>query len=172
MVYVIEENLEINGQPGGYVIDSGGRLAARPNARLAIDPGVLVKIGGARIETQIGSQFIAEGTAAKPIIFTSVFDDRFGAGGSFDTTNDGSGSTPSEGDWGGLYLRSAVDRQPRPYLDYVCRRHDHGARAASASSTPSKSNKPRCGSPTARSSTMLRAATPPTGPAAPRRRRP
>ena len=51
MVYVIKENLDIAGQPGGYVIDSTGRLTARPNARLAIDPGVIVKLGGARIET-------------------------------------------------------------------------------------------------------------------------
>ncbi len=116
MVYVIEENLEIQGQPGGteyinsvtgQVTDAGApnaQLQVRPNARLSIDPGVIVKMGGARIETEIGSQFIAEGTAANPITFTSVFDDRYGAGGTFDTTNDGSSTSPAAGDWGGLFF--------------------------------------------------------------------
>ena len=104
MVYVIEENLIVNGQTGGYYLDATGRLTARPSARLAIDPGVIVKLGGARIETGIGAELLAEGTLAKPIIFTSVFDDRYGAGGAFDTTNDGSASSGTEGDWGGLFF--------------------------------------------------------------------
>lgn len=107
MVYVIKENLLIGGSPGGFIRDASGNLQSRPNARLAIDPGVIVKLGGARIETQIGAQLLAEGTAARPIIFTSEFDDRFGAGGTYDTTNDnaaGNPTLPSEGDWGGLFF--------------------------------------------------------------------
>jgi len=107
MVYVIKENLLIAGNPGGLVKDAGGLVQARPNARLAIDPGAIVKLGGARIETQIGAQFLAEGTAARPIIFTSEFDDRYGLGGTFDTTNDNGGGNPtaaSEGNWGGLFF--------------------------------------------------------------------
>lgn len=107
MVYVIKENLVIAGQPGGAISDSNG-YHTRPSARLAIDPGAIVKLGGARIETQIGAEFIAEGTAARPIIFTSVFDDRYGAGGSFDTTNDNKEgmvhTVATEGDWGGIFL--------------------------------------------------------------------
>ncbi len=104
MVYVIEENLIISSKPGGFFIDEFGRLAARPDGRLAVDPGVLVKLGGSRIETQLASQLIAEGTQQKPIVFTSIFDDRYGAGGVFDTTNDQTDSTQSEGDWGGLFF--------------------------------------------------------------------
>ncbi len=116
MIYVVEENLEIQGQPGGfdYVSSLTGQvtdpsdpnavLTARPNARLSIDPGVVIKLGGARIETEIGSQLIAEGTASNPIVFTSVFDDRYGAAGSFDTTNDGSTTTATAGNWGGLFF--------------------------------------------------------------------
>ncbi len=104
MIYVIEENLLIQGQPGGLIADAGGRPLARQSARLAIDPGVVVKLGGARIETQIGAQLIAEGTAAGPIVFTSIFDDRYGDGGAFDTTNDGAGTTAAEGNWGGLFF--------------------------------------------------------------------
>jgi hypothetical protein len=104
IVHVIEENLEINGQPGGYSVNASGLLTARPSARLAIDPGVVVKMGGARIETKIGAQFIAEGTSERPVVFTSVFDDRYGRSGTSDTTNDGDSTTPEEGDWGGLFF--------------------------------------------------------------------
>ncbi len=103
MVYAIEENLIIGGSPGGYYTDAGG-LTARANGRLAIDPGVIVKLGGVRIETQIGTALYAEGTKAKPIVFTSILDDSYGAGGVFDTTNDGASTTPGEGDWGGLFF--------------------------------------------------------------------
>ncbi len=56
-----------------------------------------------RIETQVGGQLIAEGTAAKPIVFTSRADDRYGAGGTTDTTHDGA-TTGSQGDWGGIFF--------------------------------------------------------------------
>ena len=104
IVYVLEENLVIQGQPGGFFVDANGQLQDRQSARLAIDPGVIVKLSGARIETQIGAQFIAEGTAAEPIVFTSTFDGTFGAGGTFDTTNDNNAIPPSEGAWGGLFF--------------------------------------------------------------------
>ena len=77
----------------------------RPNARLEIAPGIIVKSTGARIETSVGATLLAEGTADRPIIFTSRSDDRFGAGGAFDTDNDGNSSNPSAGDWGGLVAR-------------------------------------------------------------------
>lgn len=79
----------------------------RPASSLVIDPSSVVKIQGSRIEVGFGSQLIAEGTLGKEVIFTSIQDDRFGAGGSFDTNND-SGSTntgllPRAGDWAGIY---------------------------------------------------------------------
>jgi hypothetical protein len=84
-------------------------IIARPAARLAIDPGIIVKLEGAKIEAETGSsQFIAEGTTQRPIIFTTRKDDRFGASGTFDTTGDG---TPADtqslvGDWGGLIFNA------------------------------------------------------------------
>ncbi|MCC6756189.1 MAG: hypothetical protein IT199_07445, partial [Solirubrobacterales bacterium] len=78
---------------------------ARLNARLQIDPGIIVKSIGSRIEAGMGAQLIAEGTADRPIIFTSRFDDRYGAGGTFDTSSDGNASNPSAGNWGGLVAR-------------------------------------------------------------------
>lgn len=105
IVYILEEVLTIQGIPGGNTyVDADGKLQANVNARLAIDPGIIMKLNSARIETQIGAQLIAEGTADKQVIFTSVFDDRYGAGGTSDTTNDGTANTPTLGDWGGLFF--------------------------------------------------------------------
>ncbi|QDV22465.1 DVUA0089 family protein [Aureliella helgolandensis] len=78
---------------------------ARLDARLQIDPGVVIKSTRSRIEAGIGAQLIAEGTAERPVIFTSRADDTYGAGGTFDTNNDQAGSAPAAGDWGGLIAR-------------------------------------------------------------------
>lgn len=77
---------------------------ARTDARLRIDPGVIVKMDGARIEATIGSQLIAEGTAELPVVITSIRDDRYGAGGTFDQTGTNTPNTPAPGDWGGLFF--------------------------------------------------------------------
>ncbi|MCO6456859.1 MAG: DVUA0089 family protein [Pirellulaceae bacterium] len=82
-------------------------LEARPrlDGRLAIDPGVIVKLEGSRIETRIGAQFIAEGVDGYEVVFTSMQDDRYGAGGTFDTSGNGDTAVlPQAGDWGGLYV--------------------------------------------------------------------
>jgi len=71
---------------------------------LVIDPGAVVKLSGTRIEVGMGAQLIAEGTAAYPIIFTSLMDDTYGAGGTFDTTNNKAARAPGAGDCGGLYF--------------------------------------------------------------------
>ncbi|NDC63034.1 MAG: hypothetical protein EBZ59_03405, partial [Planctomycetia bacterium] len=103
IVYVLQENLFVSGGVGGYE-QVGANLRARRSGRLTIDPGAVVKLQGSRIELERGtSQLIAEGTASKPVTFTSLADDRFGAGGTFDTN----GNLPNDrraGDWGGLVL--------------------------------------------------------------------
>ncbi|MFV1964695.1 MAG: S8 family serine peptidase, partial [Pirellulaceae bacterium] len=94
----------------GGTLDSSsfGVIRARPHARLAIDPGTIVKLEGARIETKFGAQFIAEGVDGQEVIFTSRLDDSFGAGGTFDTNNDDSRTrgeqTPLPGNWSGLFF--------------------------------------------------------------------
>ncbi|MBI5761522.1 MAG: pre-peptidase C-terminal domain-containing protein, partial [Planctomycetales bacterium] len=83
-----------------------GGLRGRLAGQLVIDPGVVVKLLGSRIELERGaSQLIAEGTAEKPIQFTSLNDDQFGAGGTFDTGGNGS-TTPAAADWGGLIFNA------------------------------------------------------------------
>ena len=84
-------------------------MVGLPNLQiqLQVDPGLVVKLQGSRIETEIGtSQFIAEGTSERPIVFTTRSDDRYGAAGTFDTESDASASSPLAGDWGGLIFNA------------------------------------------------------------------
>ncbi|MEL7337371.1 MAG: hypothetical protein AAFN70_14350, partial [Planctomycetota bacterium] len=93
---------------GGAVLDlSREGLRGRLNGSLVIDPNTVVKFRGARIELGHGTNLIAEGNAGQRVVFTSSLDDRFGAGGSFDTNDDsgtpGGGTLPQRGDWSGIY---------------------------------------------------------------------
>ncbi len=105
IVHLITQNLEIVGNAGGPL---NGQ--PRPSGRLAIDPGVVVKLGSSRIEGLRGnSHLIAEGTPGNPVILTSVNDDRYGAGGTYDSTNNGTSVVAAAGNWGGLMF-NAVSR--------------------------------------------------------------
>ena len=107
IVYVIQENLILAGGAGGYLRNElTGNIEARAAGRLAIDAGVVVKSQGARIELERGSaQLIAEGTAEDRVIFTSLGDNRYGAGGTFDT-NGNAPDVRSAGDWGGIIIQA------------------------------------------------------------------
>ncbi|PHS17010.1 MAG: hypothetical protein COA78_03460 [Blastopirellula sp.] len=108
IVHVLQENLEIESTLSGPTRDSfGGPLTARLDGSLVIDASIVVKLNRARIETQIGANFIAEGSAGSEVIFTSINDDRFGFGGTFDTNNNGTDSLAAPGDWAGLYFGHA-----------------------------------------------------------------
>ena len=94
-----------------------GVIRARPHARLAIDPGTVVKSEGGRIEANFGAQFISEGLVGQEVIFTSRADDKYGAGGTFDTNDDAKQAVnqtlPQPGNWGGLFFgplsRGSID---------------------------------------------------------------
>jgi hypothetical protein len=81
------------------------RLLPRFDARLSIDPGIVVKLDSARIEASFGADFYAEGTDGNPVVFTSRKDDTYGAGGTFDSNNDGDTGVGIAGDWSGLVFR-------------------------------------------------------------------
>ena len=119
VVYVLQENLVIDGGAGGYLdADGSGVVVARNSGRLAIDPGVVVKLQGARIELERGtSQLIAEGSPGQRVIITALGDNRFGAAGSFDTNGnqpdkfDAFGApvgTLTVGDWGGIIANAGA----------------------------------------------------------------
>lgn len=116
IVHVLTENLLIEGTPGGPIKDpTTGVIQARLDGSLKIDPGVIVKLGGARIETLLGGQLIAEGTKADPIVFTTTTNDAFGGAGSFDTQNDLAATSPVPGQWGGLIFNATAQGS----LDHV-----------------------------------------------------
>ena len=109
ITYVLAENLIIEGGAGGVLKPNPADASrtgwdARIAGSLVLDPGVVLKLSGARIEAQIGgSQLLAEGTTGRPVILTSVRDDMYGAGGTFDTGAD-SDAPANPGDWSGLYF--------------------------------------------------------------------
>ncbi len=89
---------------GTLSAESFGVKRPRLNASLVIDPGTVLKLEAARIEATFGANIIAEGTDGQPIVFTSQLDDTVGAGGTFDTNNNGSTTGPAPRDWGGIYV--------------------------------------------------------------------
>ena len=102
------------GVQGSAVLDlTREGIRGRLDASLVFDPGLITKLTGSRIELGRGTQLLAEGTPSNPIIFTSSFDDRFGAGGTFDTNNDNqtaNGATePQRGDWAGIYAGATAN---------------------------------------------------------------
>ncbi len=118
IVYVLQENLVISGGAGGYKLE-GVNTVARPSGRLHIDPGVVVKLQGARIELERGiSQLIAEGTPGNRVVFTSLADARFGAGSTFDT-NGAQPNTSAAGDWGGIIVNAVASASiDNAYIGY------------------------------------------------------
>ncbi len=91
---------------GGRLLSAESLGVKRPrlNASLVIDPGAVLKLEASRIEATFGANIIAEGTDNKPIVFTSKLDDTVGAGGTFDTNNNGTSTGPAPRDWGGIYV--------------------------------------------------------------------
>ncbi|MCG8649021.1 MAG: cyclic nucleotide-binding protein, partial [Pirellulales bacterium] len=79
-------------------------LRARLDARLAVDPVTIVKVNGARIEARFGANLLAEGAPGLPVVFTSLDDQRYGTGGTFDTNGRGQSGQLDPGDWGGIYV--------------------------------------------------------------------
>ena len=82
-------------------------LRSRFDASLTIDPGTVVKIDGSRIEARFGGNLIAEGSPGLPVVFTSLEDQRYGGGGTFNTNDRPEEATLSPGDWGGIYVGHA-----------------------------------------------------------------
>ncbi len=84
------------------------RLTARLNARLKMDAGTIVKVGGARLDVAMGADLLAEGDSSHPIVLTSINDVRYGGSGTFNTaaaSNNTGNATLKAGDWGWCLCR-------------------------------------------------------------------
>ncbi|TWU06031.1 tandem-95 repeat protein [Stieleria varia] len=101
--YLDDGRSEFSNDP---ILDNNGNNGAlfmpRYDARLSIDPGLIIKMQSARIDATFGADLFAEGSDGNEIIFTSRRDDTYGAGGTFDTNNDNIRDNAAPGDWGGL----------------------------------------------------------------------
>ena len=106
--------IELRSTAPVWKLEGFGTWDARIDARLQIDPGLVVKLGGSRIEVGMGAQLIAEGrpglnetAPSYKVILTSLLDTRYGAGGTFDTVSQTGGRAATPGDWGGIYFAPA-----------------------------------------------------------------
>lgn len=83
-----------------YVLDAD--VTVNPGITLTLKPGVILKFYGpgywSRANLVVNGTLNAVGTAAQPIILTSLYDDSVGG----DTNNDGPITNPGRGDWGSL----------------------------------------------------------------------
>ncbi|MCL2303779.1 MAG: GEVED domain-containing protein [Planctomycetaceae bacterium] len=86
-------------------IDGVGLIKSRLSGSLIVSPGIVIKSNNSRIELEYGTQLLAEGTVNQPIIFTSLYDNRYGAGGTFNTSSKAAGVSRTSGlpgDWAGI----------------------------------------------------------------------
>ena len=77
-------------------------------SHISIEPGVVIKFtqtsGFSGRTLYVDGGLKALGTAAQPVVFTSIFDDNDGG----DTNGDGNATTPDRGDWVGIKFRAAA----------------------------------------------------------------
>ncbi len=101
-----------------YVVQNCA-LIVRAGATLTIQPGVVVKFGGATSSgLRVDGRLQASGSAAQPVVFTSLADDS--AGGD---TNGNGPSSGAPGDWYGMVLTTGS----QTILDYVSVRYAGGS---------------------------------------------
>lgn len=98
--------------PGGSVVDAqntlngdgalflDASLTLDPGALLTVGPGVVFKFAQPQHLVQVSGTLDVNGTAAEPVIFTSIHDDDFGG-------PDADGTLPAPGDWTGLFFSTA-----------------------------------------------------------------
>lgn len=86
----------------GFVYVIGSDLSVR--SVLTIKPGTIIKIRNASISIYEEGKILAEGTADKRIVFTSLADDRYCG----DTNGDGNATQAEKGDWVDLDLHGTI----------------------------------------------------------------
>ncbi len=84
-----------------------GTVTVPAGKTLTIDPGIVIKGYYYSHKIRIEGKFVADGTAASPIVFTSAKDDTYGNPG--DTNKDGTNTVPANRDWAGIVFRNGSD---------------------------------------------------------------
>lgn len=96
--------LDTGAVTGGVLETDSGKVRPRLDGSLVIDPGIILKSNGARLEVRTGGVLIAEGRAGLPVVLTSLSDRSYGVGGTAETSSASSLSNPVVGDWGGIFV--------------------------------------------------------------------
>ena len=97
----LESDIELSPEAARvYVITCTVRIASGKS--LSVRPGVVLKFSPATY-LRVDGTLVADGSAERPVVFTSLRDDSVGG----DTNGDAGASTPSTGDWGGLSVTGA-----------------------------------------------------------------
>ncbi len=93
---ILERKNSLN-QSGVFVLYATNiAIDVRTGSKLIVSKGLTLKFERGRFNVM--QDLIAVGTAAEPVVFTSLEDDSYGG----DTNKDGNASQPSPGDWGGI----------------------------------------------------------------------
>ncbi|NLE39155.1 MAG: hypothetical protein GX621_14120, partial [Pirellulaceae bacterium] len=101
---------------GVIVVD--GTLTVGSGVTLTIKPGTIIKFtSGSQIS--VNGRLEVRGTAAQPVVFTSIHDDSVGG----DTNGDGNATDPRRGNWSGIYASAAgahldIDHAVIRYANY------------------------------------------------------
>jgi hypothetical protein len=88
---------------GALVLTSN--LSVNAGDTLTLGPGVVIKFVSAVAQGNVGGGLVCNGTVARPVVFTSIFDDEIGG----DTNADGAGTVPAPGNWRRLSFSSVAD---------------------------------------------------------------
>jgi hypothetical protein len=105
----------LNATAWGGSVETPGQLNVYDDAKLRLEPGTFMKVP---VNVDHGA-LEANGTAAEPVVFTSLADDSVGG----DTGGDGSLTTPKEGEGAGISVVGFGSKSPALNLGYVVVRY-------------------------------------------------
>ncbi|HBG86077.1 MAG TPA: hypothetical protein DDW62_00845 [Marinilabiliaceae bacterium] len=102
---------------------------------MTIDPGVVIKGVNNYGRIEVHGELLAEGTADKPIVFTSMHDDNYSDPA--DSNNNGVATTPALNQWGGIIFHPTADNTSSlRYCNFRYSNRPHGVNFLSETVNP------------------------------------